>query len=438
MKTRKVDHYLFEESSQDNVAFDEPSDADDNFIDIVIGKGKDKFQERIPKTTLGLVVTFIRELLRDQMDPKDVIKLIMTDPSVSSRAPAEVTLIGQVLEALSEKYDSSFINKIPVTFPFLAAVNKTEYDITNLDAPSKELLDTKADQIGRGEIAIPLLFGIKTFKELNDKKGGTSSYDLVFKDKRCDVKDFRNESKKGGLVDTDLLRVGGPAGKLIRAKGNASLKSASNKYLKELRVEDFSGMRAGAEAIIGCVNSYLLDLSVAEHNVQTRSSIKDLIGKWANEVLSYLDKAVHESITEKYNGGFFTISSSKIKLMPGTDFDFYACKSSDQRIIVERSGVDIFRNGLIDQLNNMFDEKIVKYLENEAGRSITSVDKNDSEPIKAPRPPKSPDEPETETPETEVPEVPEQEPVSEPESDAALTETVIRRLLSLSNLQRRG
>jgi hypothetical protein len=435
MKTRKVDHYLFEESSQDNVEFDEPSDAGDHFIDIVIGKGEDKFQEKIPKSTLGLVVTFIRELLKDQMDPKDVIKLIMTDPRVSSRKPEDVTLIGEILEALSEKYDSSFINKIPVTFPFLAALNKTTYDITNLDEPSRALLNTKADQIGRGEIAIPLLFGIKTFKDPKEvvKKGGTSSYDLVLNGKRCDVKDFRNESKKGGLVDTDLLRVGGPAGKLIRAKGNASLKSASNKYLKELRVEDFSGMRAGAEALIGCVNSYLRDLSVDEHNVQTRSSIKNLIGTWANEVLSYLDKAVHESITEKYDGGFFTISSSTIDLVPGTGFDFYACKSSDQRIIVERSGVDIFRNGLIDQLNNMFDEKIVKYLENEVGRSITTVDKNDSEPIKAPRPPKEP-----ETPETEVPEVPEQEPATEPESDAALTESVIRRLLSLSNQQRRG
>jgi len=427
MKTRKIDHYLFEEMSQDNVKIDEPSDAGDHFIDIVIGKGEDKFQEKIPKSTLGLVVTFIRELLKDQMDPKDVIKLIMADPRVSSRNPEDVALIGEILAALSEKYDSSFINKIPVTFPFLDAVGKTTYDITNLDQASAALLNTKADQIGRGEIAIPLLFGIKTFKDPREvvKKGGTSSYDLVLNGKRCDIKDFRNESKKGGLVDTDLLRVGGPAGKMIRAKGNASLKSASNKYLHELRVEDFSGMKAGATVIIDCVKSYLLDLSDDELNVQTRSSIKLLIGTWANEILSYLDKAVHETITEKYDGGFFTIDSSTIDLVPGTGFDFYACKSSDQRIIVERAGVDIFRSGLLDQLNNMFDKEIVEYLEIEAGRKITTTDQNDSEPITAPRPEKKSEPVDA-------------QPAQEPESAEALTEMIIKRLLALSNQPRRG
>jgi hypothetical protein len=434
MKTRKVDHYLFEESSQDNVEFDEPSDSGDHFVDIVIGSGEDKFQEKIPKSTLGLVVTFIRELLRDQMDPEDVIKLIMADPRVSLRKDEDKTLIGDVLKALSEKYDSSFINKIPVTFPFLAAVGKTSYDLAGLDEPSKLLLNSKADQIGRGEIAIPLLFGIKTFKDPNEKvkKGGTSAYDLVLNGKRCDIKDFRNEID-GELKDTKLLRVGGPAGKLIRAKGNASLKSASNKYLHELRVEDFSGMKAAAEAILECVKSYLLDLSAAEIAVQTQGSVKQLIGLWAGEILSYLDKAVQDAITEKYDGGFFTIDSSKIELVPGSGFDFYACKSSDQRIVISRSTEDVFRSGLLAQLNSMFDEKIVKHLEKEPGKSLKAVDKNDSEPIKAPRPPKEP-----ETPETEVPEMPEQEPATEPESDAALTESVIRRLLSLSNQQRRG
>ena len=425
MKTRKIDHYLFEEMSQDNVEIDEPSDAGDHFIDIVIGKGEDKFQEKIPKSTLGLVVTFIRELLKDQMDPKDVIKLIMADPRVSSRKPEDVTLIGEILEALSEKYDSSFINKIPVTFPFLDAVGKTTYDIANLDQASTTLLNTKADQIGRGEIAIPLLFGIKTFKDPREvvKKGGTSSYDLVLNGKRCDIKDFRNEVKKE-LLETELLRVGGPAGKLIRSKGNASLKSASNKYLHELRVEDFSGMKAGATVIIDCVKSYLLDLSDDELNVQTRSSIKLLVGTWANEILSYLDKAVHETITEKYDGGFFTIDSSKIDLVPGTGFDFYACKSSDQRIIIERSGADIFRSGLLAQLNNMFDKEIVEYLEKESGRKITTTDQNDSEPIKAPRPEKKPEPVDA-------------QPAQEPESAEALTEMIIKRLLTLSNQPRR-
>ena len=422
MKTRKLDRYLFEEASPDDaVEFDEPSDAGDQFVDIVIGKGDDKFQEKIPKSTLGLVVSFIRELLKDQMDPKDVIKLIMADPRVAERSEEDVAEIEKILVALSEKYPASFINKIPVTFPFLGAVGKTEYALSNLDTPSTDLLNAKTNLIGRGEIAIPLLFGISTFKDPGAKvKKGTEPYDLIMGGKRCDIKDFRNEEgRSGALEDTDFLRLGGPAGKSMRSKGDNDLRMSKNEFISELRVEDFSGMKAGSEAILSCVKAYLHTLSDDELSVQTKGSLKRLTGMWANEILNILDKATSDAITEKYDGGFFTIDTAKITLVPGSGFEFYACKSSDQRIIISKANSDIFRKGLLSQLNKQFDEEVIGFLEREIGKPLTATEQGDEESIIAPRPEKKP----------ATPEEPEQ--AAEPTED--LTEMIIRRLLSLSS-----
>ena len=429
MKTNKLDYYLFEDADLDIEDGDkEPNDTGDQFVDITIGDGDDKFQEKIPKSTLGIVVSFIRELLRDQMDPDDVIKLILTDPRVASRSKEDVDLIKEILKALKEKYTGYFINKIPVTFPFLAAVGQTSYDISGLDKPSLDLLNASADQIGRGEIAIPLLFGISTFRDPKEKaRQGTAPYDLMLGKKRCDIKDFRNEDD-GELKDTKFLRLGGPAGKSMRTLGDNSFRTSKNKYLSELRVDVFSGMKTGADAILSCIKSYLHDLTQDELKVQTKGSLKRLVGMWTIEVLNILDTAVQQAITEKYDGGFFTIDTQKIELVPGDGFEFYACKSSDQRIIITKATSDIFRKGLLNQLNKMFDEEVIGYLEREIGTPLVSTEIGDNETIIAPRPEKKPEAVKTDAEQdaTATGASTETAPTEE------LTEAILRRLLKIS------
>jgi hypothetical protein len=186
--------FLFEEqepepkSKRKKVADSNLSDEQiRRMVDVNIGE----FSAKIPESALETVISFIRELLMADMNTDDVIELIITQVSESGRSASEVDLIRKILRAIDDKFDPEFINKIPATFPFLAAMGADEFSLSELDRESMALLDFGSGHIGRGEVAIPLLFGIDKFAADNDadEGKGTKTYDLVYNGKEADIKD---------------------------------------------------------------------------------------------------------------------------------------------------------------------------------------------------------------------------------------------------------
>jgi hypothetical protein len=336
-------------------------------IDVKVGD----FSAEIPESALQTVVDFIRELLKADMNTEDVINLIMTQvENDGSKNSQEIDTIKNVLKAIDQKYGADFINKIPTTFPFLAAAGADSYPLSELDPESLALMNYGKDRIGRGEVAIPLLYGIDKFAADDDRDEGkgTKSYDLVYQGKEADIKDYRN-LVNGKLVDQGLLRIGGPSSQLVIKEGNELFKESSIDFVKYLRVEDFPGMADGADAIIKVFNNSLADISSKKLALMTRQDVKKELDNAVTEIVELLDSAVQNVITAKYPGGFFTIDEEHVKIVPGSGFEFYSCKKADKRIVLSPVENRTFKKGLQKKIDQKIEE-VTSFIAAKTGKPV--------------------------------------------------------------------
>jgi len=404
-------NFLFEDQSPEKkrkkkeVIEASPEEQIRRMVDVRVGD----FAAEIPESALQTVVDFIRELLKADMNTEDVINLIMTQvENDGSKNKQEIEIIRSVLNAIDQKYGADFINKIPATFPFLAAMGSDSYPLSELDSESLALMNYGKDRIGRGEVAIPLLFGIDKFAadEDRDEGKGTKSYDLVYQGKEADIKDYRN-LVNGKLVDQGLLRIGGPSSQLVINEGNELFKESSIDFIRYLNVEDFPGMADGANAVITAFTNSLSDISSKKLALMTRQDVKKEIDNAVTEIVEILDAAVQNIITKKYPGGFFTIDEECVKIVPGSGFEFYSCKKSDKRIVLSPVENRKFKNGLQKKVNQKIEE-VISAIESKTGKP---VDEGTIEDLARDRAPAS-DEVKTDEPDV-----------------APITEALLRRLI---------
>lgn len=368
-------NFLFEEQAPEkkrkkkDVSEVLPEEQIRRMIDVKVGD----FSAEIPESALQVVIDFIRELLKADMNTEDVINLIMTQvENDGSKNEQEINIIRNVLKAIDQKYGADFINKIPTTFPFLAAMGSDSYPLSELDPESLALMNYGKDRIGRGEVAIPLLFGIDKFAADDDRDEGkgTKSYDLVYQGKEADIKDYRN-LVNGKLVDQGLLRIGGPSSQLVIKEGNDLFKESSIDFVRNLKVEDFPGMSDGADAIIKTFKNNLTDIASKKLALMTRKDVKKELDNAVTEIVEILDAAVQNVITTKYPGGFFTIDEEKVKIVLGPGFEFYSCKKADKRIVLSPVEDRKFKNGLQKKIEQKIDE-VVSFIEAKTGKPVDS------------------------------------------------------------------
>jgi len=400
-------NFLFEDQTPEKkrkkkeVSAVSPEEQIRRMIDVKVGD----FSAEIPESALQAVVDFIRELLKADMNTEDVINLIMTQvENDGSKNDQEISIIRNVLKSIDQKYGADFINKIPATFPFLAAMGSDSYPLSELDAESLALMNYGKDRIGRGEVAIPLLYGIDKFAADDDRDEGkgTKSYDLVYQGKEADIKDYRN-LVNGKLVDQGLLRIGGPSSQIVIKEGNELFKESSIDFVKYLKVEDFPGMADGADAIIKVFNSSLSDISSKKLALMTRQDVKKELDNAVTEIVEILDSAVQNVITAKYPGGFFTIDDKSVKIVPGSGFEFYSCKKADKRIVLSAVENRTFKKGLQKKIDQKI-EDVISFITSKTGKE---VDAGTIEDLQV-----------------------RQEPAeSEPVGDQPITEALLRRLI---------
>lgn len=335
-------------------------------VDVRVGD----FSAEIPESALDTVVSFIRELLKADMNTDDVINLLMTQIENDGRhSPDKIDLIRRILDSIGKKYGPDFINKVPATFPFLAAEDADSYPMSELDADSLTLLNFSKDRIGRGEAAIPLLFGIDKFAvdDDPDEGKGTKSYDLVYKGKAADIKDYRNLAD-GKLVDQGRLRIGGPSSTNVIDEGNDLFKESSIAFLRNLKVEDFTGFSAGAAAVVKAFKNSLTELPAKKIELMTKADVEKELDDGVAAIADVLDSAVQNVLDDKYPGGLFTIDNTSISIVPGSGFEFYSC-GADKRILMAPVSARRFKNGLRRNVSNKIDD-VIEFLTQKTGKPV--------------------------------------------------------------------
>ena len=391
-------------------------------VDVKVGE----FSAEIPESALSTVISFIREILMAEMKTEDVIELIITQVKESGKTADEVEKIRKILNAINDKFDPEFVNKIPSTFPFLAAVDKSSFSLSELDPDSLSLLNFSKKQIGRGEVAIPLLFGIDTFVAAGDEdenRKGTKTYDLVYNGKTADIKDFRTETG-GKLRLTNELRLGGPASGLFVTKANEGFDGSSIRFLRSLRADDFSGQAEGAAKIINAFKAVLAKMSLNKLKLMTQRDIKkEIVEDAVSEVVSILDKAARDTIEEKYGGGLFVINDEAIKVITSEGFSFKRLPggATNARLVVAPENLNLFKNGLQKEITQRLDT-LYDYIEGKTGKPADTGEIQDiGQGKQAPKGEQS-QEPDTEPVEA-TPDV-EPEPQEQP-----IAEMLLRRLI---------
>lgn len=339
-------------------------------IDVSVGE----FSAQIPESALDTVVAFIRELLMADMNTTDVIELILTHVRESGRSAQEIELISKILNAIDKKFDPEFINKIPSTFPFLAAVGQDAYALSNLKPESLALLNFNKKKIGRGEVAIPLLWGIDKFAADDDtEQKGINSYDLVYKGQRADIKDYRTDTG-GKLKDTKELRLGEPASDLFIENANQGFDSSPIKFVKNLEAADFTSQQTGSDKIVELFIDQLRSLSIKKLKLMTKSDVEKELNDAIDSIIKILDTAVRDTIGTEYPGGFFTISELEIRIVHNTGFGFNRLPGGKRLVVSsvsDENPLTNFGKGLRQQVNNRL-ESIYGVIEAKTKRPMNS------------------------------------------------------------------
>jgi len=339
-------------------------------IDVSVGD----FSAQIPESALDTVVAFIRELLMADMNTADVIELILTHVRESGRSAQDIELISKILKAIDKKFDPEFINKIPSTFPFLAAVGQDAYSLSSLNPESLTLLNFNKKKIGRGEVAIPLLWGIDKFAADDDtEQKGINSYDLVYKGQKADIKDYRTDTG-GKLKDTKELRLGEPASDLFIEKANQGFASSPIKFVKNLEAADFTSQQTGADKIVELFIDELKTISIKKLKLMTKSDVEKEINDAINNIIKILDTAVRDTISTEYPGGFFTITELEIRIVLSTGFGFNRLPGGKRLVVSsvsDENPLTNFGKGLQQQVSSRL-ASIYEFIEAKTKKSMGS------------------------------------------------------------------
>ena len=302
----------------------------------------------------------------------DVIELILTQVRESGRTAQEIELISKILKAIDKKFDPEFINKIPSTFPFLAAVGQDAYALSNLNPESLTLLNYNKKKIGRGEVAIPLLWGIDKFAADDDtEQKGINSYDLVYNGKKADITDYRTDTG-GKLKDTKELRLGEPASDLFIEKANQGFASSPIKFVKNLEAADFTNQQAGAERIVELFIEALEPMSIKKLKLMTKSDVEKELNDAIGNIIKILDTAVRDTISTEYPGGFFTISELEIRITLSTGFGFNRLPGGKRLTVSpvsETNPLTNFSKGLQQQVSSRL-SSIYEFIESKTKKTM--------------------------------------------------------------------
>lgn len=389
-------------------------------IDVSVGD----FSAQIPESALDTVIAFIRELLMADLNTSDVIELILTQVREGGRSQAEVELIEKILRAIDKKFDPEFINKIPSTFPFLDAVGKDVYPLASLNPESLALLNFHKKKIGRGEVAIPLLFGIDKFAADDDTdQKGINSYDLVYNGQRADIKDYRKDTG-GKLIDSKELRLGEPASDAFTDSATAGLASSPIAFVKDFAPKDFASQQAGANALIEAFKEQLDKIAPKKLGLMTKSDVKKELSDAVKNISQILDKSVRDVIEEKYPGGFFTITTTEIRIVQSAGFGFNRLTGGGKRLnvspITEANPVTNFAKGLQQQVDNRL-ASVYEFIEAKTKKQIDDGTIDDVI--------KNAQAADQETNLASMEQPVEREPAEDTEQQQSITETLLRRLI---------
>lgn len=318
-----------EKSAKKSVAKDTPGLLSTQRIEVTIGDTK---FENIPASAYDTIVQIVREILKGEMSVVDVVDALVNDPAIQEKGEAYTNKLRDVLNAINSKFGKIAINKITHDFPFLAAEGEESYPIAELSRSSQDLLNYEPGLAGRGEIAIALLFGISDFEEAGaddeDSKKAVKSYDLVYKGKKCDVKDLRYlSSKTGKFAANPIVRLGVPAGTAIVKLADEKLeKHAASKYRK-IKATDFASQEIGINAIVDAYKKYIQTLDDDEKASLSVPTMAADLESWISEIVEILDEATLEILNKDYPGGFFTITMTEIRRELPPEFGFHTFKS---------------------------------------------------------------------------------------------------------------
>lgn len=293
-----------------------------------IAIGRHKICE-IPQSMEKAVIALVSDLVKvdDSLSINDeTLKIVKKLGRKYSKK--EKQKIAAVLNAIGKKFGIQTLKQVPYTFPFLSATNSDEFSLKDFDAGSRHILNWTRGQLGRGEIAVALLWGITEFDKSkdDDEKYNSKSYDLILDSgKQCDVKDYRWFSTETNSFKFDSrIRLGATSSKIIVDKVDKRLKSALNfsstiSRFGGLKISDFTSQKTFAEKII--------ETSFYQTTLNTDNMIMLL-----QQLFVQIDEDVKYALNDVYPGGIFTISDELIKFHKTNDFHIYDIVNGKVRI----------------------------------------------------------------------------------------------------------
>ena len=318
-------------------------------VNIKIG---DREWDNFPESEVRRVTNLIRQIVRGTLQTSSIINDL-----VDQVAPDKKEKLKKVLDEIQKEHGEAAISRIPDTFPFLEAEGGTEFALSGLDADSMDFLNIDQGTTGRGEVAVGLLFGIEEFltpAEKGEKKTSVSSYDLVYKGKKCDVKDARTMLKDGSVKLENYVRLGGVISRSIELAVDDIL-SYYNVYLQAR--DFFANQTNGID--------FLAIAALEDKSVKSPDEMLSTAKKIFEEIMIKTESIVKENIKQEYPGGIFIITKEKIRLYNPDEFVMYALKG-DGRCSIEYADSDdesYFKNGVLKNLErnkNMLFQKYYK------------------------------------------------------------------------------
>ncbi len=303
---------LLREAKKKSKKSDEEPEKEIKTINVKVG---DREWDNFPESESRRIISLIRQIVKGTVASAAVI-----DDLLLSVPEAKREKLRKVLEEIEKEKGAVAISSIPDSFPFLEAEGGEEFDYSGLDEESLALLNTEQGTTGRGEIAIALLFGVEEFLTPEEKgeknRPSVSSYDLVYRGKKCDVKDSRSFLKDNKIKMDNYVRLG--------TVTSSKIERAINSYMTSEGIESsaikFFVNQSGPQSVI--FNHFLLK------KPKTPDEMVEVARSFLRKILDDCNKIVAEALAEEYDGGIFIIDGAvqKIKLYSPDDFDIYALK----------------------------------------------------------------------------------------------------------------
>lgn len=328
-------------------------------VNIKIG---DREWDNFPESEVRRVTNLIRQIVRGTLQTSSIINDL-----VDQVAPDKKEKLKKVLDEIQKEHGEAAISRIPDTFPFLEAEGGTEFALSGLDADSMDFLNIDQGTTGRGEVAVGLLFGIEEFltpSEKGEKKTSVSSYDLVYKGKKCDVKDARTMLKDGSVKLENYVRLGGVISRSIEL----AIDDILSYYNVYLRARDFFANQTNGIDVLAIA-------ALEDKSVKSPDEMLSTAKKIFEEIMIKTESIVKDNIKQEYPGGIFIITKEKIRLYNPDEFVMYALKGDGRCSIeyVDSDDESYFKNGVLKNLERNKNMLFQEYYKTD-GRSSDSVE----------------------------------------------------------------